>query len=97
MARAAGMARLHARAGDGRLVGAELCAPGGEHLAHLLAWAVQCGMSASDVLEMPFYHPTLEEGLQSALRQICRQTERSKPWNRDDDPLPGSRSGAPEG
>ena len=97
MARAAGMARLHARAGDGGLVGAELCAPGGEHLAHLLAWAVQCGMSASDVLEMPFYHPTLEEGLQSALRQICRQTERSKPWNRDDDPLPGSRSGAPEG
>lgn len=95
--RAHGLVRLHARAEDGRLVGASLCAPDGEHLAHLLAWAIQSHMTASDMLEMPFYHPTLEEGLQPALREICRQTGQSKPWNRDDDPRPGADGGRPKG
>ena len=93
MGQAHGLLRLHARATDGRLTGASLCAPGGEHLAHLLAWTIQQGLTASDVLDLPFYHPTLAEGLQTALRDICRQTERSKPWHRDDDPRPGSHGG----
>ncbi|EAQ01545.1 dihydrolipoamide dehydrogenase [Pseudooceanicola batsensis HTCC2597] len=91
-----GLARLHARAGDGRLVGASLCAPGGEQLAHLLAWAIQCEMTASDMLDLPFYHPVLAEGLQTALRDICRQAGLERPWQRDDTPLPGSNAGAAE-
>ncbi|MDJ0929048.1 MAG: dihydrolipoyl dehydrogenase, partial [Gammaproteobacteria bacterium] len=39
-----------------------------EHLGHLLAWAHQTGMSISEMLEMPFYHPVVEEGLRTALR-----------------------------
>ena len=93
MGQAHGLVRLHASATDGRLTGASLCAPGGEHLAHLLAWVIQQGLTASDALDLPFYHPTLAEGLQTALRDICRQTERSKPWHRDDDPRPGSHGG----
>ncbi|MDM8165650.1 dihydrolipoyl dehydrogenase [Roseovarius sp.] len=93
MGQAHGLVRLHASATDGRLTGASLCAPGGEHLAHLLAWVIQQGLTASDVLDLPFYHPTLAEGLQTALRDICRQTDRSKPWHRDDDPRPGSHGG----
>lgn len=96
-ARAEGLARIHARAKDGRLVGASLCAPGGEHLAHLLAWAIQCGMTATDALDLPVYHPTLAEGLQTALREICKQVGEEQPWQRDDAPLPGSNGGAPQG
>ena len=50
-----------------RLLGAEMFGPGMEHLAHLLAWAVQTGMTVQTALSMPFYHPVLEEGLRSAL------------------------------
>ena len=95
-ARAEGMARIHARASDGRLVGASLCAPGGEHLAHLLAWAIQCGMTASEALDLPVYHPTLAEGLQTALRDVCRQVGEEAPWQRDDAPRPGSEGGVSE-
>ncbi|PJI97708.1 dihydrolipoamide dehydrogenase [Acidovorax sp. 69] len=57
----------------GCLLGAELCAPQGEHTAHLLALAVQQQMTVHDLLGMPFYHPTLEEGLRTALRDAARQ------------------------
>jgi dihydrolipoamide dehydrogenase len=44
--------------------------PGAEHLGHLLAWAVQQRMTVSDMLDMPFYHPVIEEGLRTALRDL---------------------------
>ena len=44
--------------------------PGGEHLAHLLAWALQNGMTVGQMLEMPYHHPALEEGLRTALRDV---------------------------
>ncbi|MEY8840981.1 dihydrolipoyl dehydrogenase, partial [Cribrihabitans sp. XS_ASV171] len=84
-----GVCHIHATGAEGRLSGAALCAPGAEHLAHLLAWAIQCGLTATEALDLPFYHPTLAEGLQTALRQICAQTGQEGPWQRDDDPLPG--------
>jgi dihydrolipoamide dehydrogenase len=69
-----GCVTLFADRSDGTLVGASLCAPGGEHLAHMLAWAVQRRETASDLLDLPLYHPTLEEGLEGALKRICAQT-----------------------
>lgn len=71
-ARAAGLARLGADAG-GRLIGADLAIPGADHLGHLLVLAIMNGASAASLLDMPFYHPTLEEGLKPALRDICQQ------------------------
>ena len=68
-----GRLNVYAHAGTGRLLGAELCAPGGEHLAHLLALAVQQKLTVHDLLGMPFYHPVLEEGLRTALRDAARQ------------------------
>ncbi|MET1116611.1 MAG: dihydrolipoyl dehydrogenase [Comamonas sp.] len=65
-----GMLRLYARAQGGELLGAQLCAPAGEHLAHLLAWAIARQCSVADLLEMPFYHPVIEEGLRTALRDL---------------------------
>ena len=42
-------------------------APAAEHIAHLLAWALQNNMHVEQMLEMPFYHPVIEEGLRTAL------------------------------
>ena len=48
-------------------------APGGEHLAHLLALAIERGETAASLLRMPFYHPVIEEMLPSALQDLLRQ------------------------
>lgn len=69
-ARNAGIIRIYADA-QGRLTGATLAAPGADHYAHLLVWAIEHGQSAHDLLGLPIYHPTLEEGLKPALRHIC--------------------------
>jgi dihydrolipoamide dehydrogenase len=69
-----GKVRIYGDKKDGRLLGAEMIAPSGEHMAHLLAWAIANQMRADDVLSMPFYHPVLEEALRTALRQIAKQS-----------------------
>lgn len=68
-----GLVRVYAEAPGGTLLGAEMFGPGMEHLAHLLAWAVQTGMTVAAALSMPFYHPTLEEGLRGALRDLAEK------------------------
>ena len=68
-----GILRLYAEPESGRLVGAEICAPAGEHMAHLVALAIERSLTVHDMLRLPFYHPTLEEGLRSALRQLSAQ------------------------
>jgi len=65
-----GLLRVYAEHRSGILLGAEMIGPENEHLAHLLAWAIQMRMTAAQALEMPFYHPVIEEGLRSALRQL---------------------------
>lgn len=66
-----GALRVYAAANDGRLLGAEMCAPAGEHFAHLLALAIDQSLSVWDLLRIPFYHPVLEEGLRTALRNLA--------------------------
>jgi dihydrolipoamide dehydrogenase len=68
MLRNRGLAHVYAEVGSGRVLGAELIGPDAEHLAHLLAWGIQAGMTVERMLEMPFYHPVVEEGLRTALR-----------------------------
>ncbi|WP_379921495.1 dihydrolipoyl dehydrogenase [Erythrobacter sp. R86502] len=82
-ARAEGAVTLYAAAPDGVLIGADLVAPAGEHLGHLLAWAIQNEMTATQVLTMPFYHPTIEEGLKQALRTVCAATPIEIPATQD--------------
>ncbi|PKO35134.1 MAG: dihydrolipoyl dehydrogenase [Betaproteobacteria bacterium HGW-Betaproteobacteria-7] len=69
-----GVLRVYADREDGRILGAEMCAPAAEHLAHLLVLAVDRGLTVHDLLAMPFYHPVLEEGLRTALREISQQS-----------------------
>ncbi len=68
-----GMLRVYADALTGRFLGAEMVGPRAEHIGHLLAWAHQSNMTISDMLAMPFYHPVIEEGLRTALRDACSQ------------------------
>jgi dihydrolipoamide dehydrogenase len=53
-------------------MGAEMFGPAAEHIAHLLAWSAQRRLTVSEMLEMPFYHPVIEEGLRSALKDLNR-------------------------
>jgi dihydrolipoamide dehydrogenase len=71
-ASAAGLLRIHADRESGMLLGAEMCIPAAEHIAHLLALAIERKSTVWDLLAMPFYHPVLEEGLRSALRDLSR-------------------------
>lgn len=75
-ARTPGVLRVYADAKSGMLIGGEMFGPDVEHLAHLLAWTVQLKLTAKDVLSLPFYHPTLEEGFRTALRDIADNPSR---------------------
>jgi len=68
-----GALAVYADRKTGRITGAEICAPSGEHLAHLIALAIDRESTVADFLRFPFYHPVIEEGLRSALRKLAKQ------------------------
>jgi dihydrolipoamide dehydrogenase len=45
-----------------------MAGPRAEHIGHLLAWAHQQELTIDRMLSMPFYHPVIEEGIRTALR-----------------------------
>jgi dihydrolipoamide dehydrogenase len=65
-----GLLRVYGEHGSHRFLGAEMFGPRAEHIAHLLAWACQNKMTVEQMLDMPFYHPVVEEGLRTALRDL---------------------------
>ncbi len=86
----AGLVRFYADRRDGRLTGATMAGPAVEHSAHLIAWAIQSGWTATEVLDLPIYHPTFEEGMKGALRSICSEVHSPTPPDRDDGFTPGT-------
>ena len=50
---------------------------------HLMAWSIQQDLTAFDLLAMPFYHPTIEETLKTALLDLVDDVDIEPP------PLPG--------
>jgi dihydrolipoamide dehydrogenase len=73
MLRNQGILKVYAELGSGLFLGAEMFGPAAEHIGHLLAWAAQQRMTVSGMLEMPFYHPVVEEGVRTALRDLNHQ------------------------
>lgn len=67
-----GLLRVYGEHGSGLFMGAEMFGPAAEHIAHLLAWSAQRRLTVSEMLEMPFYHPVIEEGVRTALRDLNR-------------------------
>jgi dihydrolipoamide dehydrogenase len=49
---------------------------------------MQSGLTAAQLLDLPFYHPTLEEGLKPAPPEICRKAGHQ--LDRDDTTLAGA-------
>ncbi len=73
MLRNRGLMHVYVDRASRRFVGAEWIGPDAEHIAHLLAWALQMNLTVDAMLAMPFYHPVIEEGLRTALRDAVRQ------------------------
>jgi len=70
MARNQGMIRVYGERHSGRFLGAEMIGPAAEHIGHLLSWAIQQQLTVQQMLDSPFYHPVVEEGVRTALRQL---------------------------
>lgn len=63
----------------GELLGAEMFGPDNEHIAHLLSWVISQKMTVNKILALPFYHPVIEEGLRTALRDLRDKVEEEQP------------------
>lgn len=68
MQRNRGRLHVYADVESGEFLGSEMIGPDAEHLGHLLAWALQLDLTVAEMLKLPFYHPVVEEGLRTALR-----------------------------
>ncbi len=75
MGQTQGLLRLYGDKASGRLLGAEMIGPKGENLAHLLCWSIELGLTAGQMIRLPFYHPVIEEALQAALYDLYRQVD----------------------
>lgn len=67
-----GVLRLYADKTSGKLLGASMLGMRAEHVAQFLALAIQREETAQSLLQIPFYHPVVEETIQSALQDIAR-------------------------
>ncbi|SMC27517.1 dihydrolipoamide dehydrogenase [Andreprevotia lacus DSM 23236] len=66
-----GLMHVYADKQTGAFLGAEWLGPRAENIAHTLAWSLQMGLTINEMLDMPFYHPVVEEGLRTALRDAA--------------------------
>jgi len=75
MSKNKGIIRVYAEKASGKLLGAEMIATKGENLGHLLAWCIQKEMTVGELLQLPFYHPVIEEALQAALYDLYSKVD----------------------
>ncbi|SNT70232.1 dihydrolipoyl dehydrogenase [Psychrobacter sp. LV10R520-6] len=53
-----------------KILGASMVGPDAEYIAHILAVAITNDICIKALLDTPFYHPTILEGLRTALRDV---------------------------
>lgn len=53
-----------------KVLGASMVGPDAEYIGHILATAITNSISVKELLDTPFYHPTILEGLRTALRDV---------------------------
>lgn len=70
-----GLLELYVQRGSRKITGASGFAPQGEHIAHALAWVISMGVSIDEFLELPFYHPSVFEGVRTAARDALSQLD----------------------
>jgi dihydrolipoamide dehydrogenase len=74
-----GMLKVYGETKTGKILGAEMFGPDTEHIAHLMSWAIGMNLTVNKVLSLPFYHPVIEEGLRTALRDLREKVEEKVP------------------
>ena len=62
----------------GTIRGAEIVSVDGEHLAHLMAWAIEQKQTAMQLSKMPTYHPVVEEALSACIDSLTHQLNPNK-------------------
>jgi dihydrolipoamide dehydrogenase len=75
MLRNRGLMHVYVDKATRRFLGAEWIGPDAEHIGHLLAWGLQMKLDVDAMLAMPFYHPVVEEGLRTALREAASKLQ----------------------
>lgn len=55
------------------ILGASMVGPDAEYIGHILATAITNDITVKQLLDSPFYHPTILEGLRTALRDVQHQ------------------------
>ena len=70
-----GIMRVYVDRHSAVILGATLVSTKGENVAHLLAWAIQLGLTVYDVLRLPFYHPVIEEALQACFYDVLKKLD----------------------
>jgi len=68
-----GMIQVYVDKNSGILLGAEIFGRGGEHMAQTLVLAIEHEMTVGEILQMPVYHPSLEEVMKDALNKAFFQ------------------------
>ncbi|OPX56331.1 dihydrolipoamide dehydrogenase [Oceanospirillum multiglobuliferum] len=74
-----GLVRLYADRQTRCLLGGEMLVPRAEHFAFELACCVHNKMTIDEIAHLPFYHPTMEEGLRTALYALSTDLGETKP------------------
>lgn len=74
-----GLLHIYGDKETGRILGAEMFGPDAEHIAHLLSWVIEMELTVNKVLSFPFYHPVIEEGLRTALRDLRDKCDEEVP------------------
>jgi len=70
-----GVMRVYVDKTTAAVLGATLISVKAENVAHLVAWAIQRGLSVYDILRLPFYHPVIEEALQACFYDVLKKLE----------------------
>ncbi len=68
-----GMIQVYVDKNSGTLLGAEIFGRGAEHMAQTLVLAIEHKMTVGEILQMPVYHPSLEEVMKDALNKAFFQ------------------------
>lgn len=78
---AQGLIRLYCDLQNHCILGAEMCAPQCDHLAHFLALAIQKKMTADELSAFSFFHLTYEEALNDAAKAAVKAINQRKGTN----------------
>ena len=63
-----GMLNVYFDRDSHKFIGAEMIGPNAENIAHSLVWLIEMNITLEKAVDLPFYHPVVEEGIRTAFR-----------------------------